>query len=92
MRSNTWLSVDEKLAAIDAELAIAESDNAAIYYTRFFTDPQNNGPFIYKSDGDSFVFYGKGPNGIDEGGSSSRPADDWPIWPLKVKIIPAGEQ
>jgi len=44
-------------------------------------DPQNNGPFVYKCDGDDFVFYSKGPNGIDEGGSSSGPADDWPIWP-----------
>ncbi len=34
-------SVDEKLAAIDAELAIADSENAAIYYTRFLTDPDN---------------------------------------------------
>ena len=46
-------------------------------------DPQNNGPFIYKLDGDDFIFYSKGPNAIDEGGSYSGPADDWPIWPLK---------
>ena len=43
-------------------------------------DPQNNGPFIYKRDGDDFIFYSKGPNSIDEGGSSSGSADDWPIW------------
>jgi len=55
-------------------------------------DPQNNGPFVYKRDGDDFVFYSKGPNTIDEGGSYSGSADDWPIWPLKIKIIPAGEQ
>ena len=55
-------------------------------------DPQNNGPFVYKRDGDSFVFYSRGPNGIDEGGSSSRPADDWPIWPLEIKISPTVEQ
>lgn len=29
---------------------------------------------------------------IDERGSSSRPADDWPIWPLEIKIIPAAGQ
>ena len=54
-------------------------------------DPQSNGPFAYRLTGDSFVFYSKGPNGIDESGIASRPADDWPIWPLKIKIIPAGE-
>jgi hypothetical protein len=55
-------------------------------------DPQNNGPFVYKRDGEDFVFYSKGPNRIDEGGSYSGSADDWPIWPLKIKIITAGEQ
>jgi hypothetical protein len=46
-------------------------------------DPQNNGPFIYKRAGGNFFFYSKGPNNIDEGGSHSGSADDWPIWPLK---------
>jgi hypothetical protein len=49
-------------------------------------DPQNNGPFVYKRDGDEFVFYSKGPNNIDEGGSHSGTADDWPIWPLNLRI------
>ena len=49
-------------------------------------DPQNNGPFVYKRDGDDFVFYSKGPNNIDEGGSQSGSADDWPIWPLNLRI------
>ncbi|MGB2863814.1 MAG: hypothetical protein WBC05_10855 [Sedimentisphaerales bacterium] len=57
-----------------------------------FTDPQNNGPFVYKYDGDDLVFYSKGPNSIDEGGSYSGSADDWPIWPLNIKKSPAGEQ
>jgi len=52
---------------------------------QMLTDPQNNGPFVYKRDVDSFVFYSKGPNVIDEGGSYSGSADDWPIWPLKIK-------
>ena len=52
---------------------------------QMFIDPQNNGPFVYKRDGDGFVFYSKGPNGIDEGGSYSGYGDDWPIWPLKIK-------
>jgi len=55
-------------------------------------DPQNNGHFVYKRDGDEFVFYSKGPNGIDEDSVASKPADDYPMWPLKIKIIPAGEQ
>ena len=54
--------------------------------------PQNNNPFIYKRDGDDFVFYSKGPNGIDEGGVASKPADDWPIWPLKIRTDPTGEK
>jgi hypothetical protein len=45
-------------------------------------DPQNKGHFVYKRAGDDFVFYSKGPNNIDEGGSHSGSADDWPIWPL----------
>ena len=52
---------------------------------QMLTDPQNNGPFVYKRDGDEFILYSKGPNAIDEGGSSSDSADDWPIWPTKIK-------
>jgi hypothetical protein len=52
---------------------------------QMLTDPQNNGPFAYRLTGDSFVFYSKGPNGIDEDGIASKPADDYPIWPLKIK-------
>ena len=48
-------------------------------------DPQNNGPFIYKLAGDDFIFYSKGPNNIDEGGSKSGSADDWLLWPRKIK-------
>ena len=55
-------------------------------------DPQNNGPFVYKRDGDSFVFYSKGPNGIDEHGSYKKPADDYPSWTLRIKTAPAGKQ
>ena len=52
------------------------------------TDPQNDGLFVYKREGDSFIFYSKGPNGVDEHGSYSRPADDWPIWPMKINKVP----
>ena len=51
-------------------------------------DPQNDGPFVYKRNSDSFIFYSKGPNGVDEQGSYKRPADDWPIWPLEIKKGP----
>ena len=34
-------SVDEQLAAIDASLAIPDSENAAFYYRQFFSDPNN---------------------------------------------------
>ena len=42
-QSRLWdfRSIDEQLAAINAELAIADSENAAVYYRRFFTDPNN---------------------------------------------------
>ncbi|MHC4120509.1 MAG: hypothetical protein ACYSWO_23695, partial [Planctomycetota bacterium] len=36
-------SVDEKLAAIEAELAIPESENAAAGYMELFTNPANTG-------------------------------------------------
>ena len=52
---------------------------------QMLTDPHNNGSFIYKLAGDDFIFYSKGPNGIDEGGAASKPADDWAIWPRKIK-------
>jgi hypothetical protein len=48
-------------------------------------DPQNNSSFVYKLDNDSFILYSTGFNGIDEDGSSSGSADDWPIWPRKIK-------
>jgi hypothetical protein len=57
---------------------------------QMLADPQNSGPFVYKRDGDGFVLYSKGPNGIDEGGSSSRPADDWPVWPPPPATSPFG--
>ena len=59
---------------------------------QIFIDPQNNSSFVYKLDNDSFVFYSKGPNGIDEGGSSSGSADDGPIWSRKITKIPAAKQ
>ena len=34
-------SADEQLAAIEAARAIPDAENAAVYYTRFFTDPNN---------------------------------------------------
>ena len=73
-RTGRW---PETLGQIEPELS-----------AQMLIDPQNNGPFVYKRQGSSFVFYSKGANGIDEGGSSSRPADDWPIWPLKIETVP----
>jgi len=52
-------------------------------------DPQNNGPFVYKRNSDSLVFYSRGPNGIDEHGSYKRPADDYPSWTLGIDKAPA---
>ncbi len=51
-------------------------------------DPQNNGPFAYRLAGDSFVFYSKGPNGVDEHGSYKGPADDSTMWPRKSQYDP----
>lgn len=55
-------------------------------------DPQNEGPFVYKLDGDGFILYSKGPDNIDQNGKSRGGADDRPIWPLEIKTIPAVEQ
>lgn len=59
---------------------------------QMLTDPQNNGPFAYICDGDDFIFYSKGPNNIDEGGSKSGSADDWLLWPLKIRTNPTEEK
>jgi hypothetical protein len=51
------------------------------------TDPHNNDPFVYALEGNSFVLYSKGPNGIDEGGqfgynpTLKKTVDDISIWP-----------
>jgi len=34
-------SIDEQFAAIDAELAIPDAENAAVFYRRFFRNPKN---------------------------------------------------
>ena len=34
-------SIDEQFAALEAELAIPDEENAAVYYRQFFTDPNN---------------------------------------------------
>jgi hypothetical protein len=39
-------------------------------------DPQNNGSFVYQLSGDTFTFYSKGKNGIDNQGRSRTPFDD----------------
>ncbi len=49
-------------------------------------DHLNNGPFGYRRDNGSFVFYSRGLNGIDEHGSD----EDWPIWPMKINNVAAG--
>ena len=43
-------SIDEQLAAIDAELAIPHSENAAVYYRKFLTDPNNEAILYDLSD------------------------------------------
>ncbi|MHC4352654.1 MAG: hypothetical protein ACYS0H_08045, partial [Planctomycetota bacterium] len=53
-------------------------------------DPQNNGPFVYKRNGDSFVFYSRGPNGVDEHGSYRGPADDYPSWTWRINKVSTG--
>jgi Skp family chaperone for outer membrane proteins len=48
-------------------------------------DPQNNGPFVYKTTEDDFILYGRGPNKIDEGGRFHLDGgDDYAIWPRKI--------
>jgi hypothetical protein len=53
-----------------------------------FIDPANGQSFVYKLTGDSFTLYGRGKNGIDNGGQrysdkKDENNDDINIWPLK---------
>ena len=52
-----------------------------------FIDPINGGSFVYKLTEENFTLYSKGKNNIDEGGqrSSKSGADDWLIWPPKIR-------
>ena len=60
-----------------------------------FTDPINNGSFIYKPTDDGFKLYSKGKNNIDEDGQKNftldtdsfeaiYQQDDVTFWPLKI--------
>ncbi len=53
-----------------------------------FIDAVNNDSFVYKAAEDTFIFYSKGKNNIDEDGQRDAKelragADDWIIWPPK---------
>ncbi len=47
------------------------------------TDPINEGPFVYRPTGSTFVLYSKGKNNIDDHGQwkLDGSVDDWAIWP-----------
>ncbi|MCK4292695.1 MAG: hypothetical protein KAY65_05825 [Planctomycetes bacterium] len=58
------------------------------------TDPQNNGPFVYRPTKEGFTLYSKGKNKIDETGRFSfvsGGADDWPIWPPPARETKASD-
>jgi hypothetical protein len=62
-----------------------------------FVDPVNNGSFVYKQTDDGFTLYGKGKNGIDDGGidiysEDKGGPDDLLIWPFKSKVSRQQEQ
>jgi hypothetical protein len=48
-------------------------------------DPSNGGEFVYRREGDSFRFYSKGKNGIDDGGLRDKKTktDDYLYWPIE---------
>jgi hypothetical protein len=73
-RTGSW---PESLEEIEPELP-AET----------LVDPWNNGPFGYRLQGDGFVLYTKGPNGIDEIGTALSNADDYAFWPRKTTYKP----
>ncbi|MHC4313943.1 MAG: metal-dependent hydrolase [Planctomycetota bacterium] len=50
-----------------------------------FIDPFNNDSFVYKLTDDSFTFYSKGPNKLDENGKRRDGCDDCPIWLPKTR-------
>jgi hypothetical protein len=49
-------------------------------------DPSNGGEFVYRREGDSFRFYSKGKNGIDDGGlrDKDKKTDDYRYWPIEL--------
>jgi hypothetical protein len=52
-----------------------------------FVDPVNGDEFVYKRQGDDFVLYSKGKNGIDDDGRNEprEKTDDIMIWPIQTK-------
>ena len=50
------------------------------------TDPFNGGSFAYRRMADTFSFYSRGYNGIDERDEYIS-ADDWPIWPIQEQEV-----
>jgi hypothetical protein len=60
-------------------------------------DPYSGKPYVYARDGEGFLFYSVGANGIDDGGSSERkqiqsgrPLDDLDEAARSQAMIPAG--
>jgi hypothetical protein len=48
-------------------------------------DPSNGGEFVYRREGESFRFYSKGKNGIDDAGLRDKKTktDDYLYWPIE---------
>ena len=58
-----------------------------------FVDSQTGSPFVYQPYGDTFILYGCGQDGIDDGGRytysyGSKRYDDVLIWPLDEEDLP----
>jgi hypothetical protein len=61
-------------------------DIKALVPEEILVDPINGGSFVYKLTEENFTLYSKGKNNIDEGGERNQSgADDWLIWPPKIR-------
>lgn len=59
-------------------------ENLDDFPTRFSVDPLHDLPFVYQLEGDNYLLYSVGPDGVDDGGSrkevAGKPRDGQPDW------------
>jgi len=76
-----------RIKAYQQQFGVLPDSLDALGISESMIDPFTNQPFVYRRDGDDFVLYSVGGNGIDEGGASSdeRNPPDIRYWPRPAK-------